>query len=256
MTMTLAPTCERSRTRWALLLPGLLAAAVAAVPVRAETVSETALETASGRVWVLLPMNVEDVPPEYLADGTQILDTVMAEQLRRAGIPFVQLSLVDGIRRWARATDDIGGLVVDLDGVVDGSVEEARRHLVRALVREFDAAGVLWPDVRERRTQKAGAKLTWDGVSRRIPGRREVTRARPSPNLGSSIRVRVFDADARLVHDRHAGLEVIHTFVIVETEGLGFSRRFWYEFRVRTDLFEDRSLLADAVRSALPAELR
>ena len=208
----------------------------------------------SGKL-IVLPMNVEDVPPEYLADGTEILDVVLAEQLRRAGVDFVQLSLVDGIRRWAGAIEAIGGLVVDLDGISTESVERARRRLVTSLAQEFDAVGVVWPDVRERRGKANDGKLFWDGASRVIPGDYEA-RLVHTPAAGSSIRMRLFDSDGALVHDAHVALEVIHRFQVLDTDYSYRQRRIWYEYRVRSDLFEDEGLLREAIRASLPQGLR
>jgi hypothetical protein len=214
---------------------------------------------AEDRPIVLLPLNVEEVPPEFLADGDEIMDALLARELRQRGLYFVQLSLVDGIRRWTNATTAIGGLVVNLEGVERESVERARRHMLVALVEEFDASAVVWPDLRVRRAKQEvlgaqpGTRLEWDGVSRRIPGARL---GFESPSRGSSLRVRVYDPDADLVHDVHQGLEVIDFLFVARREyhnrGYHYERTMWYDHRMRSDLFEDEELLEEAVAAALP----
>ena len=66
---------------------------------------------------------------------------------------------------------------------------------------------------------------------------------------GSSLRIRVFDADANLIREAYQGLEVIHTFRLMRRD---YSRGlYWYTYTVRDDLFEDRDILEDAARVTL-----
>ena len=196
---------------------------------------------------------MEDVPPEYLADGTEILDAVLAAELERREVVFVQLTLVEGLRRWIRATDAIGGLLIDIDGVKEESVQQAQRQLVDLLLEEFDAAGVIWPDVRERKARKKRRSLVWDRVVRRIPGVGAAEGFR-SPRLGSSLRVRIFGSDAELVSDEYHGLEVIHRRQELRRETSDMMQSIWFAFPVRTDLFEDRKLLGRTAQRSLPSE--
>jgi hypothetical protein len=191
--------------------------------------------------WVLLPTNLEEVPPEYLADGTETLDSLLAAELTRRGLPFVQLTLVEGLRRWMLATRA-------LEETED--LEQARERMIQSLLEEFAADGVVWPDVILRFAIHKGRRLSWDGVSRTIPGGSRVRHV-ALLGVGSSLRVRLFGADAGLLFDAYGGLEAVNRFQEVRRKG----KRFWWEWPVRSDLFHDRSLLSGAIRELLPDEI-
>lgn len=222
--------------------------ALTAAPILADT---PATSVSAPRPVLLLPLNVEEVPPEYLADGTEIVDGVLAAALEQRGVSFVQPSLVEGIRFWSRAIAGIGGLVVDLDGVDEESVLLARDRLVRNLLAHFDARAIVWPDLLEREGQLRRKELSWDGTTRRL----KETAGNNTATAGSSIRIRVYDAQAELVHEQYQGLELIHVYRRSRFRRVGDMYEYYYAYFVRTDLFENDALLQRAVRAALPEVL-
>ncbi len=192
--------------------------------------------------WVLLPLNIVRIPREYFAHGAEIMSELLAEDLRKRRVAFTQPRLIDEIRRWTRAVDEIGGLEFREKGFDPASVEKARQGFIAGLVEEYDARGVLWPDLLERKGRRKGGSLQWDGVKRVLSvgfGDAQYH----APSMGSSLRVRVYDAEGRELGTHLRGLEPVHEYYEVEKAFEGAYRYFSFAFRVRGDLFENRRLL-------------
>lgn len=197
---------------------------------------------------VLLPLNVEEVPPEFLSHGATAIHEALLREAEARGHDHVRLSLVDAIRRWTDSVAAIGGLRVGPTGVEAESIDLARRELVDRLLREFGASAVFWPDLVVRKGRRRWGNLEWDGVNRAIPG---IRRGWTSLNRGTSLRVRLFRRDGEIAYTEHYGLEVIDRTYAVKRA----SQHGWYRVRyvvvARSDLFEDAELIDEAVAGAV-----
>ncbi len=194
------------------------------------------------RPWVLLPSNIEDVPREYLADGGEVVDAALAVRLESNGIHFVTLPLVEGLRRWTLSVKATAELLPDAESFSAEHFERAEREFASTLLREFNARGLIWPDIHERNATREGRFLVWDGVGRNLEGSSEKLRV-SWPSKGSSLRVRILDSDGTIRTDRYRGIEPVHRFKLLERKMKGRFRHIWYEFPVRADLFSDAGLL-------------
>lgn len=200
---------------------------------------------------LVLPMNFDHSPNASLQQGLRALEREIESQLSAAGFTLVEPRMSKVMKQWTRLVmQGTGGRSTQSSALSGENYETAREHLARRMLKTHPADMVVMPTLLLREGRYSGSNLRWDSVKRPVVMEERKAGASATPtgkDLGTSIRVTLYDRDGNRVFERYAGLEPIMRYSMNDAY---YVHEFRMKSKTRDDLFEDAAIITEGVKLA------
>ena len=197
---------------------------------------------------VIVPMNMDAPPPEYMVEGVESLEQQMRDELEQTGRIIERPALKDVSKLRNKITQEkMAEHSVDPSKFTKAILLEIRQDIARRLSAQYGADAVVFSTVVLRKGKSFGRTAFWDGVSRKqileISGKYSQIFFRMSGACtGTSLWLDIYDSNGKKIFENYGGLELVHRYEVID---------MMYRAIKRTDFFEDEMLLKDGISVAL-----